>query len=281
MTTTGLSSAQERLVASWLPEHVVIRDHSWGLVGTTVLEVRHGGERFVVKAGDERDHHADREIAAHRSWLGGLAATDHAPELVRADPTAKLLVTRFLEGELVQGTEHEWAPETYAQAGALLARLHAVHASTDETWEARQDAKALAWLDGEHPLDRETVDRVRAEIASWPSPPARVVPTHGDFHPRNWLAHRGQVRLIDFGRAELRPAETDLTRLEAQQFRADPALEAAFLEGYDGDPRDPEASRRRWVREGVGTACWAHQVGDVAFQEQGLRMLAEALGASA
>lgn len=64
----------------------------------------------------------------------------------------------------------------------------------------------------------------------------------------------------------------------AQQFRTDPALEAAFLEGYGGDPRAPDAWHRTRVREAIGTAVWAHQVGDGAFEKQGHRMVVEALG---
>ncbi|MGW6199374.1 phosphotransferase family protein [Kribbella sp. NPDC055110] len=32
-------------------------------------------------------------------------------------------------------------------------------------------------------------------------PPATLVPTHGDWQPRNWLVDNGTVRVIDFGRA--------------------------------------------------------------------------------
>jgi hypothetical protein len=86
--------------------------------------------------------------------------------------------------------------------------------------------------------------------------------------------------VIDFGRADLRPACTDLTRLAAQQFRSEPALESAFLDGYGSDPREPAAWQRARLREAVSTAIWAHQVGDEAFEQQGHRMIAEALTSS-
>jgi hypothetical protein len=35
------------------------------------------------------------------------------------------------------------------------------------------------------------------------------------------------------------------------------------------------------VREGIGTAAWAHRVGDEAFEAQGHRMIAEALAGAA
>jgi hypothetical protein len=65
--------------------------------------------------------------------------------------------------------------------------------------------------------------------------------------------------------------------LAAQQLHGRPDLEAAFVEGYGQDPREPDAWRRSLLREAVGTACWAHQVGDVAFEAQGHAMVADAL----
>ena len=116
-----------------------------------------------------------------------------------------------------------------------------------------------------------------AEIEAWPTPPATLVPTHGDWQPRNWIVDNSLVSIIDFGRADLRQAYTDLARLAVQQFRADPALEAAFLDGYGSDPRHPDSWHRVQLREAVNTAVWAHQVGDTAFEQQGHRMIADAL----
>jgi hypothetical protein len=85
------------------------------------------------------------------------------------------------------------------------------------------------------------------------------------------------VAVIDLGRADLRPAMTDFGRLAAQQFRTDPALESAFLDGYGGDPREPAAWQRNRFREAIATAVWAYQVGDEPFEQQGHRMIVEAL----
>ena len=104
-----------------------------------------------------------------------------------------------------------------------------------------------------------------------------VAQTHGDWQPRNWLVHEGVVRVIDFGRADLRPAFTDFTRLAAQQFRGAPELEAAFLDGYGHDPREPGAWRRERFREAIATAVWAYQMGLTDFERQGHRMIEEAL----
>lgn len=78
-------------------------------------------------------------------------------------------------------------------------------------------------------------------------------------------------------KAAMRPAFTDFTRLAAQEFRRDSNLESAFLDGYGSDPRERDAWNRTRIREALGTACWAHQVGDDSFDEQGQWMIAEVL----
>lgn len=274
---SALTTRQVELLDAWLPGGEVVHDHGWGLVATTVLEVVHGGDRLIVKAGGESDGHIRRELRAHRNWLGPWTTRGRAPDLVHGDDDAKILVTRYLPGRLVLGDDAADDPETYRQAGALLAALHGQLAEHDDTHERRQNARTLAWLDGEHRVAAAVEERLRAEIATWPDVRTTVVPTHGDWQPRNWLVHEGAVSVIDFGRADLRPAMTDLTRLAAQDFRRDATLEAAFLEGYGSDPREPAAWHRTRVREAVGTACWAYAVGDEGFEAQGHRMIRDAL----
>jgi hypothetical protein len=76
--------------------------------------------------------------------------------------------------------------------------------------------------------------------------------------------------VIDFGRASWRPAVTDFPRLLAQQFRDRPDLEAAFAEGYGPEYRDTSERQLARMYDAIGTACWAHQVGDNIFEAQGL-----------
>ena len=276
---SGLSVRQRALLERWLPGLRVEKDHSWGLVQTVVLEVTCGGGRFIVKAGGDRDHHIARELHAHRHWLRPWTTIGRAPLLEHGDTEAKLVVTRHLPGELVLGSGRDDDPETFRQAGELLALLHGQTAVTDDDYERRENDKVLALLAGPHRIGPATVARLRDEIAAWPAPAATLVPTHGDWQPRNWLTHDGSVSVIDFGRAAMRPAATDLARLAAQDFRRDPELEAAFLAGYGSDPREPGGWHRSRVREAIGTAVWARQVGDEAFEAQGHRMIAEALAA--
>ena len=271
----ALSERQRELVERWLPGAVVAVDHSWGLVATRVLQLRCGPSDYIVKAADPGDRHLARELRAHREWLGPWVDRGLAPALAHADLDAGLLVTHYLPGALVLGHPAAADPHIFRQAGSALRALHRQVAITDPAHEARENAAIQAWLDKPHRIEHAVEARLRAEIAGWPTPPARLVPTHGDWQPRNWLVDHGVLRIIDFGRAALRPAMTDLARLATQDFQRDPRLEVAFFEGYGPDPRERPAWRRVQLRQAIGTAVWAHQVGDTAFEAQGHRMIAE------
>jgi len=273
----NLSPQQQALVHQWLPSATVERNHSWGLVATTVLEIAHAGSRFIVKAGGRDDQNIQRELHAHLNWLDPWTRRGRAPTLVHSSADAKLLVTRYLPGELVLGSEHADEPSTYRQAGELLSLLHAQTVVTDDDYERRENDKSLAWLSQPHRIAATTVERLQTELAVWPTPPATLVPTHGDWQPRNWLIHDDVVSIIDFGRAAMRPAFTDFARLAVQDFRRDPRIETAFLDGYGTDPRETAAWHRTQVREAIGTAAWAYRVGNEPFEAQGHRMIADAL----
>lgn len=197
--------------------------------------------------------------------------------MLRANRDLNLLATRFLPGKLVQGDEAEDHPDTYRQAGHLLAQLHQQAARTDPEYETSADVGVLTNLEKPHRIDADTVRNLRRAIAAYPGGGARVVPTHGDYQPRNWLVHEGTVTVIDFGRAQWRPDYTDFARLAAQQLRGRPDLERAFLTGYGHHPRHCGPWQRYRLRKAVGTAVWAYQVGDEGFEAQGHRMIDDAL----
>jgi hypothetical protein len=85
--------------------------------------------------------------------------------------------------------------------------------------------------------------------------------------------HEGRISIIDFGRAALRPALSDWLRLEARDFRYDPAREVAFVEGYGADPRNSPLWFREQLREAINTAVWAYTVGDEPFESAGHAMI--------
>ncbi|WP_372729665.1 phosphotransferase family protein, partial [Nocardioides sp.] len=249
-------------------------DLSWGLVETRVLDVESEQGRLIVKAGGATDGHIARELRAHREWLRPWVRAGHAPSLLFGDDEAKILVTRYLPGELVEGTSAQDDPETYRQTGSLLAVFHGQLSVVDDEWNDTFRARVERHLAQPHRIDPEIARWLHSEVATWPGGGARVVPTRGDWQPRNWLIDDGVVRAIDFGRADLRPPTEDFVRLARQDFARNGELEAAFIEGSGSDPREPEAWRRALVGEAVGTAVWAYGVGDEAFERFGHHLLA-------
>ncbi|QFG70159.1 phosphotransferase [Ornithinimicrobium pratense] len=251
---------------------------SWGLVDTVVLHLRtHVGE-VVVKSSGPTNHHIGREIAAHRDWTGPWLDGERVNRLLHAHGEQNFICLTSVPGNLVQGTPAAGDPEVYRQAGELLVAFHQQASTVSEDCEARMDAQAIRWLDGEHRIDVGTETELCSIIATHDHASAVLVPTHGDWQPRNWLLDdEGCVRVIDLGRWALRPALTDLARLARQEWEGRPDLEAAFLAGYGSDPREPAAWQRTLVREAIGTAAWAYQVGDEPFEQQGHRMIHQAL----
>ena len=138
----NLTVYQRELLAEWLPDAELVHDHSWGLIGTTALEMSHEGVRYIVKAGDERDHHLARELRAHRLWLEPWVSQGRAPRLLRADDDAKLLLRQYLEGEPVAGSTREYDPDIYHQAGRLLVRLHSQVSLENKEYEAEAKQKS-------------------------------------------------------------------------------------------------------------------------------------------
>lgn len=275
--SSRLRPEQGELLERWFRGAALVADHSWGLTDTTVLHLRHDGNDLVLKAAGPQNHHIEREITAHEGFTTGLAEDGGAARLLRSDRGLRMLVTTYLPGVLVEGTEAEWREDTYRRAGALLARFHAQEARATPGYEEAADAKSLAWLDQPHRIAADTEARLRAELTSGERGATTLVPTHGDWQPRNWLVDGERVRVIDFGRFDWRPAATDLARLASQQLLGRPDLERAFFEGYGEDPRDPAGWRLVRIREAIGTAVWAFQFGDAEFEAQGHRMIRDAL----
>lgn len=272
-----LSAAQEAVVRRWFPAVEVIADLSWGLTDTVVLHVQHAEGESIIKAGGPGNHHIGREIAAHEQWTTPWRDAGRCARLLHVDRDQNMLATSYLPGTLVKDHPAADEADTYRQAGELLASFHAQQGTVSEDYESRMDAHSIASLDSEHRIDAVTETMLRDAIAGHDHEPAELVPTHGDWQPRNWLIHEARVSVIDLGRADWRPALTDLARLARQEWQGRPDLEQAFLSGYGSDPREPAAWRRTLLREAIGTAVWAYHVGDEPFEAQGHQMITQAL----
>lgn len=275
----GLTPPQQALLDQWLPDAELVQDHSWDVADTVVLRVRAGATDAVLKVYGPTMAHFDRELMGHLNWVAPLRDRGLAPSLIAYDSGEQMLLTQYLPGELVQGSPAATDPETFRQAGALLALLHDQASESDADYLTAQRDKALNWLDWDHRIETGVVARLRTVLAQHPTGPIDVVPTHGDFTTRNWIIDQGTVAIIDFGRAGMRPAESDFARLTNREFRYDPAFEPAFLQGYGSDPRSSRTWTYQLLCEAVGAAVWSYAVAKNSenFEAEGHRGIARYL----
>ncbi|WP_208321883.1 phosphotransferase [Paramicrobacterium chengjingii] len=272
-----LDNVSSRFVEQHLGDPELIDDLSWGIVDTKVLRVRDDGRDVIVKTAGPGNHHIAREITANESYTASLVSSERTGTLIAADRAANVLIMSYQPGVLVEGTAHELHVDVYVQAGAVLRDLHGQAVRVDEEYEARVTDRAVRWLDGNHRISPAIEAETRSILSLYRPMPITVVPTHGDWQPRNWLIDDEWLRVIDFGRFAFRPPSTDLCRIAMRQWRENSALEAEFVAGYGDDPRDERIWPMELLREAIGTACWAFQVGDDEFEAHGHWLLTEAI----
>ena len=245
---------------------------SWGVQDIRVLRVRSPEGPVVVKASPTL-HHIQREIRAYRDMTEPLGT--RSPRLLYGNGRVGLIVATWLPGHLVEGGAHEYSPETFRQAGELLALLHRPVQET-RSYDPAAVHKIGDFLDRADRLAPQThLEAARHLLRTHRPAPRMLYATHGDYQPRNWVEDQGVVRVIDFGRAGYRPWVTDLVRLEHAYFTDHPELRSAFLGAYRRDPEDEPGS---WLLDNLlqslGTIVWAHDVGDAPFEQSGREMLA-------
>ncbi|WP_460799513.1 phosphotransferase [Microbacterium sp. GXF0217] len=272
-----LSAAQRARLNEWIPGATILADHSWGQIEAYVLEVEQDDERLVVKAGGPTNHHIGRELDAHDGWTAIWGREGITTRVRHSDRENRIFVAEWVPGHLIDRTPAAVDPRVHRRAGELLRVFHDQESRVGDERLVERVQRALA---SGHRIAAETVVRVEALLEGFDLGAVELVPTHGDWQPRNWLIDQGDVRVIDFGRFAFRSRASDLVRLDAQQWRLAPECETAFFEGYGRDPRSGADDHWRALRivEAVGTAAWAHQVGDEDFEAQGHRMIATLLG---
>ncbi|MGO2051776.1 phosphotransferase family protein [Glutamicibacter sp. 287] len=272
-----LTGPQAALVEQWLHCPLLIEDLSWGLTDTRVLRLRSLGRDYILKTAGSANLHLGREFKAHTGYTAPLLEHGLTAAMRHEDRAQRLLLLDYLPGVLCEQTPSANNPDIHEQAGRALRLLHGQYAKMDDGYEKNFITSGLSWLEAEHRIDPPSLAAARRIFTGYRPAPIVVVPTHGDWQPRNWVVEQGKLRVIDFGRFALRPAQSDLARLSAQQWREHPELATAFFHGYGTDPREPRSWPITQLREAIGTAVWAFQVGDTAFETQGHRMLRDAL----
>lgn len=285
-----LTDGQYRLLTDWIGAFRIRENHSWPLQDTSVfLCDSESGPLFVKAAsGDRMTHHFTREINGYEHI--GDALGDQAPRMMYSDREALILVVSQVKGVLAQGSEWEFHPGVYRQAGDLLARLHSVGEpqSTDSYHQSMVDVTEQMLDRGGHQLlEADLVNQVRELIGDVSISDVSLVPTHGDFQPRNWMVDPKErtpdgsprLRLIDFGRFNFRPWVSDLGRLTHLGFIENPDLKRDIYIGMGKDLQQPMTRAEREIHKldllvnAVTTVVWAWEMGDDHFHRAGRTML--------
>jgi len=178
-----------------------------------------------------------RELDALTHYTPALGSD--APRLIDNDDSLRMLLISAVAGSPAIGTGFEWDPLVHYRAGVLVRKLHESAPAVSSDQFARQCAarfeEAASQL--ENVVAYQALSEARLLIArAMDITEHRLVPTHRDNHPRNWMVDPGgHVRLIDFAHAEYDPWIVDVLLLEQDYWRTDPNLKVAFLSGYDRD----------------------------------------------
>jgi hypothetical protein len=176
-----------------------------------------------------------RELDALTHYTPALGSD--APKLIDSDDAFQMLLLSEVQGEQASGSDAAWDPLVHYKAGVLIRRLHESAPPVNSDQFARQCAarfeEAASELDGV--VESHLLSEARLLIAkAMDIEHHRLVPTHRDNHPRNWMVDPGgHVRLIDFANCEYDPWIVDVLLLEQDYWRSDPNLKVAFLSGYD------------------------------------------------
>ena len=267
----------------------LLADCSWGHAMSSVLRLRdpRGGTWFLKRHGDPARYRS--ELTAYRSWVPALR--DAAPRLRAFDDSLPAIIVSAVPGAAAPWPSptasgprpcHAAERAVQRQAGSILRSLH--DAQAPAAWPDFA-AEKLAQFDRLSPaaealLDSRTARRCRARVAALArlAPPARV-PCHRDYTPRNWLVHRGTLRVIDFEWSGLDAPVADLARLHLGAWAGRPDLRAAFLGGYGRQLSPAEDQMLRGCA--VLTAVWlldkARETHQPSFEDATRRSLLRVL----
>lgn len=285
-------------VAAWagqvLGGCVVTTDCSWQHRMSRVLRLRdQRGAEWIVKQHRDPDRYR-AELSAYHQWVPALG--QRGPRLRSNDHGLGVIMISAIGGQPAPwpapaapghgSIRHAAELAMHRDAGAALRLLHDAQPPAPcpdlgaaKTSELGQLAPQAAGL-----LSRRELTFAASEAAALTATgSAPLVPCHGDFTPRNWLADGGTVRLIDFEWARLDTPLADLTRLHLTIWHGRPDLREAFLDGY-GCHLDDTASA---VLLGCAAvmAVWlivkAHQTSQPSFEQASRAALARLMAKKA
>ncbi|WP_345673556.1 phosphotransferase [Yinghuangia aomiensis] len=265
------------LVTSVLGPDVDVWSRSWPGAASRVWEARapNGAAVFAKVHSTPKFHR--REVAAYESWVTLLG--EDTPRLLACDSALPGILVTPLPGVPVkfQPLPPGQDAEVHALAGALARRIHDTAICPAATASALPSAYVLKHL-GRARLTDADLSRAQAVLVAAAQVTLPMVPTHGDFQPRNWLYNNdSRVRVIDFERAEPGASVRDFRLLVNGPWQERPDLREAFFDGYGRSlTTDEEIALAGWVvLDALDSAHWGAKDNDAEVLARGLAGLAQ------
>ncbi len=257
-----------------------VEDRSWDHGEAQVLHVQGARAACFVKRHRTADHHG-REVDAYERWVGGWP---DVPRLIGHVHEPFAIAVSALDGVSALDVAPADLPEVHRQAGAFIARLHALSVEDDDiTLAEALTLRTASWSTrAAGMVDPGDVSRVRAGVEE-------ILPVvdgwsrracHRDFTERNWLWDGEAVRVFDFGISRLDIALTDVERIWSSSWRQRPELADAFWDGYGRHlSADEEAVLLAYgALQALTTVVWAVDHADAPFEAAGRDRLRWLLG---
>jgi Phosphotransferase enzyme family len=203
------------------------------LPGARVLSYK-PGRRAVLRRGS----HVLKAYSSARQFAAASASLAVAPALGIPTPRCEAVL------EPLRVTVHvpvEGMPpnglEAAAEAGALVRTLQKAEVAglppTPRSAQLEAARRKAGLLGAVVPGLRTRVDALVRRLADTEPPVSRLVPAHGDFHPRQLLRTGKTLHVVDLDSLCLGSPGLDLAEFAAE---GGPAVVEALLAGYGGRP---------------------------------------------
>jgi thiamine kinase-like enzyme len=205
------------------------------------------GEKFFIRLSPPDAVRLGVDRASECRLLGLVAHAGLAPEVIRCDPSRRLLVTRYIEGHALARVEAT-VPANVERVGRALRQLHALPVASgmrrvDFAAQARHlEAQRVVST----PVSRQLRTRARAAFGTLSAAGRRDTICHNDLHHLNLVEGGNRLWLVDweYGGA------------------GDPAFDiASFVCQHDCGQREREQLLEAYgdglSAEQLQAACWA------------------------